>query len=179
VRPTLALETLRKGFDVGVPPQTDVRILGKVSISGPLNGAPLSNHALDPSVDSLPRQHVTRLSVSYHQVFSLSLMSRYHSTDSYEKRATEDNVVSVGDTDPDYAEADEDEFATQGQALISAILEYAPIEDVQKLLDDDAPLWYQDEDGWSALHAAASVEDAELVKMLLQHGALWNSGKLK
>jgi type IV protein arginine methyltransferase len=106
-------------------------------------------------------------------------MIRYQSTDGDEKRPTEDNIVSVGDTDPDYAEADEDEFATQGRALISAILEYAPIEDVQKLLDDDAPLWYQDEDGWSALHAAASVEDAELVKKLLQYGALWNSGKLK
>jgi hypothetical protein len=51
------------------------------------------------------------------------------------------------------------------------------MEDVQKLLDEDAPLWYQDKDGWSALHAAASVEDPELVKKLLQHGALWNSGK--
>ncbi|KAH8988028.1 S-adenosyl-L-methionine-dependent methyltransferase [Lactarius akahatsu] len=65
---------------------------------------------------------------------------------------------------------------TIGLALINAILEYAPIEDIQKLLDEDAPLWYQDEeDGWSALHAAASVEDAELVKKLLQHGAVWNS----
>ncbi|KAH9972414.1 arginine methyl transferase [Lactifluus volemus] len=102
-------------------------------------------------------------------------MSTYQSTDGDEKRPTEDSVVDVGDTDPDYAEADDDEFVTQGRALISAILEYAPIEDVQKLLDDDAPLWYQDEDGWSALHAAASVQDAELVKKLLQHGALWNS----
>jgi type IV protein arginine methyltransferase len=105
-------------------------------------------------------------------------MSTYQSTDGDEKRPTEDSVVDVGDTDLDYAEADDDEFVTQGRALISAILEYAPIEDVQKLVDDDAPLWYQDEDGWSALHAAASVQDAELVKKLLQHGALWNSGKL-
>jgi len=34
---------------------------------------------------------------------------------------------------------------------------------------------YQDEDGWSALHAAASIGDAELVKDLLRRGALWNS----
>ena len=53
----------------------------------------------------------------------------------------------------------------QGQAVIN---ETAPNGDVQKLLD---------EDGWSALHAAASVEDMELIKMLLQHSALWNSGK--
>lgn len=70
------------------------------------------------------------------------------------------------------------EIETLGQALISAILECAPPEDVQKLLDEDeAPLWYQDEDGWSALHAAASVEDAELIKSLLQRGAPWNSGE--
>ncbi|KAI9437714.1 hypothetical protein H4582DRAFT_2111855 [Lactarius indigo] len=63
-------------------------------------------------------------------------------------------------SDPDYVEDDEDEIAAIGLALINAILEYAPIEDIQKLLDEDAPLWYQDEDdGWSALHAAASVED--------------------
>ncbi|KAI0300992.1 S-adenosyl-L-methionine-dependent methyltransferase [Multifurca ochricompacta] len=85
-----------------------------------------------------------------------------------------------GDTDhkdieADYVEADEDEIATLGRALIDAILEYAPMEDVQGLLDKDAPLWYQDEDGWSALHAAASVEDADLVRKLLQRGALWNS----
>jgi hypothetical protein len=81
------------------------------------------------------------------------------------------------DNNPDHVETDEDGIATQGQALINAILENAPIGDVQKLLDEDPPLWYQDEDGWSALHAAASVEDMELIKVLLQHGALWNSGK--
>ncbi|KAI0288539.1 S-adenosyl-L-methionine-dependent methyltransferase [Russula brevipes] len=72
-------------------------------------------------------------------------------------------------------EADEGEIEALGRALINAILEYAPMEDVQRLLDEGAPLWFQDEDGWSALHAAASVEDAELVKTLLQRGALWNS----
>lgn len=70
------------------------------------------------------------------------------------------------------------EIEALGRALISAILERAPPEEVQKLLDEDeAPLWYQDEDGWSALHAAASVEDTELIKSLLQRGAPWNSGE--
>ncbi|KAI0250373.1 S-adenosyl-L-methionine-dependent methyltransferase [Lactifluus subvellereus] len=91
------------------------------------------------------------------------------------ERPAKGDVVTDVDNESDYVDVDEDEIATQGQALISAILDYAPIEDVQKLLDEDAPLWYQDKDGWSALHAAASVEDAELVKRLLQHGALWNS----
>jgi ankyrin repeat protein len=106
-------------------------------------------------------------------------MTRYQPTAGDGEKTAEGNVISDEDNDLDYIEADEDEVTTQGQALISAILMYAPIEDVQKLLDDDAPLWYQDEDGWSALHAAASVEDVELVKRLLQHGALWNSGKAR
>jgi type IV protein arginine methyltransferase len=79
------------------------------------------------------------------------------------------------DPDPD----DDGEIAALGRALITAILEYSPIGVVQELLDEDMPLWYQDEDGWSALHAAASVGDAELVKGLLQRGALWNSGEAR
>ena len=90
----------------------------------------------------------------------------------------EDDAIVDEDNDPDYIDDDEEEMAVLGMALINAILEYAPKQDIQKLLDEDAPLWYQDEeDGWSALHAAASVEDAELVKKLLQHGAVWNSGE--
>jgi ankyrin repeat protein len=87
--------------------------------------------------------------------------------------------VLAGDHD-NGGEADDpdSEIEALGQALINAILNHAPPEDVQKLLDEDeAPLWYQDEDGWSALHAAASVEDPELVKDLLQRGAPWNSGE--
>ncbi|KAI0267149.1 S-adenosyl-L-methionine-dependent methyltransferase [Gloeopeniophorella convolvens] len=91
-------------------------------------------------------------------------------------RPTEDDKpidqVIDDDGDPDYV--DEEEIAALGQSLVYAILDYAPPEDIQKLIDDDAPLWYQDEDGWSALHAAASVEDAELVKKLLKEGAPWN-----
>lgn len=90
----------------------------------------------------------------------------------------EDDTIAEDDNDPDYVDDDEEEIAVIGMALINAILEYAPKEEIQKLLDEDAPLWYQDEeDGWSALHAAASVEDAELIKKLLQHGAVWNSGE--
>lgn len=91
----------------------------------------------------------------------------------------EDDVIPEDDYDLDRSEAELGEITTLGRALIDAILEYAPIEDVQKLLDEDAPLWYQDEGGWSALHAAASVEDTELVKSLLQRGALWNAGKAR
>jgi ankyrin repeat protein len=89
------------------------------------------------------------------------------------------DAVLADDHDNDCGETDpENDIETLGQALINAILGRAPSEDVQKLLDEDeAPVWYQDEDGWSALHAAASIEDAELVKCLLQRGAPWNSGE--
>jgi|SRR6266850_1454645 len=88
-----------------------------------------------------------------------------------------DGVLADGHDNGDEADPDS-EIEALGQALIYTILNHAPPEDVQKLLDEDeAPLWYQDEDGWSALHAAASVEDAELVKDLLQRGAPWNSGE--
>lgn len=83
------------------------------------------------------------------------------------------------DDDSDQLEAELGKITELGQTLIDAVLEYVPIEDVQKLMDEEAPLWYQDECGWSALHAAASVENAELVKCLLQRGALWNAGKTR
>jgi protein arginine N-methyltransferase 2 len=104
-------------------------------------------------------------------------MTAYQPLPSEEKSAKGD-VSPDNDYDPDHIETELGEITALGRALIDAILGYAPIEDVQKLLDEDAPLWYQDEGGWSALHAAASVEDAELVKCLLQKGALWNAGKV-
>ncbi|EIM89705.1 uncharacterized protein STEHIDRAFT_92135 [Stereum hirsutum FP-91666 SS1] len=62
-----------------------------------------------------------------------------------------------------------------GQALIYGILQRKPIEDIRTILDAGAPLWYQDEDGWSCLHAAASLEDEKLIKVLLDEGAVWNA----
>src|SRR5260221_10799317 len=121
------------------------------------------------------------------QVLSLgfSCMSRYQPMDQDGEKPVKSDVLPDEERD-DRGDVQADglddeamgEIEALGQALISAILERAPPEDVQKLLDEDeAPLWYQDEDGWSALHAAASVEDAELIKSLLQRGAPWNSGE--
>lgn len=62
-----------------------------------------------------------------------------------------------------------------GQALITAILNRQSSSDIQALIKDGAPLWYQDEDGVSALHAAAYIEDSELVQQLIQKGAVWNA----
>jgi type IV protein arginine methyltransferase len=95
------------------------------------------------------------------------------------EKSAEVKVLSDEDHDSDQLEAELGKITELGQTLIDAVLEYVPIEDVQKLLDEDPPLWYQDECGWSALHAAASVENAELVKSLLQRGALWNAGKTR
>ena len=95
------------------------------------------------------------------------------------EKSAEVEVLSDEDHNSDQLEAELGKITELGQTLIDAILEYVPTEDVQKLLDEEAPLWYQDECGWSALHAAASVENAELVKSLLQRGALWNAGKTR
>jgi protein arginine N-methyltransferase 2 len=94
------------------------------------------------------------------------------------EKSADVDVLPDEDRDSDQLE-ELGKIAELGQALIDAVLEHVSIEDVQKMLDEDAPLWYQDECGWSALHAAASVENAELVKSLLQRGALWNAGKAR
>jgi type IV protein arginine methyltransferase len=65
-----------------------------------------------------------------------------------------------------------------GQQLIDAIFAGQSIEDLQELLDAHAPLWYQASDGTSALHAAAFRGDAELIKLLLDKGAIWNTSML-
>ncbi|KAI0036944.1 S-adenosyl-L-methionine-dependent methyltransferase [Vararia minispora EC-137] len=62
-----------------------------------------------------------------------------------------------------------------GLSLIEAVLSRQSCDEVQKIIDAGAPTWYQDEDGWSALHAAAHIEDQSLVLLLLQEGAVWNA----
>jgi type IV protein arginine methyltransferase len=63
-----------------------------------------------------------------------------------------------------------------GQALVSAILDRAPLSIIEQLLDADAPLWWQDADGWGALHAAAYAENEALIRLLIERGAVWNAG---
>ncbi|KAG2364901.1 hypothetical protein BDR07DRAFT_1278717 [Suillus spraguei] len=62
-----------------------------------------------------------------------------------------------------------------GTTLIQAILEKEPISNMQDLIDAGAPVWYQDDEGTSALHAAAYVENEQLVKLLIEEGAVWNA----
>ncbi|KAG6819583.1 hypothetical protein H0H93_010509 [Arthromyces matolae] len=62
-----------------------------------------------------------------------------------------------------------------GEQLITLILSDGSAEAVQALIDADAPLWYQNDEGMSPLHAAAYMQNPELVKMLIDRGAVWNA----
>lgn len=64
-----------------------------------------------------------------------------------------------------------------GGYLIFSILDRRPLPKFLTLIDAGAPLWYQDEDGTSALHAAAYIEDEKLVRILIEKGAIWNAGE--
>lgn len=63
-----------------------------------------------------------------------------------------------------------------GGYLIFSILNRRPLHKILTLIDAGAPLWYQDDEGTSALHAAACIEDEKLVRILIEKGAIWNAG---
>jgi protein arginine N-methyltransferase 2 len=66
-----------------------------------------------------------------------------------------------------------------GEELIAMILENESVEKISGLLDSGSPVWYQNEnEGISPLHAAAFVQNVELVKLLIEKGAVWNAGWL-
>jgi protein arginine N-methyltransferase 2 len=72
-----------------------------------------------------------------------------------------------------------DQLSNLGEHLINAILTDEPRETVLQIIESNAPLWYQNEaEGMSALHAAAYRQNKELVKLLIERGAVWNAGKL-
>jgi protein arginine N-methyltransferase 2 len=67
-----------------------------------------------------------------------------------------------------------------GGNLINAILHGISETHCKRLVEAGAPLWYQDEEeGISALHAAAYTENKELVRLLIEEGALWNAGSFR
>ncbi|PSR81140.1 hypothetical protein PHLCEN_2v6475 [Hermanssonia centrifuga] len=72
-------------------------------------------------------------------------------------------------------DTDVDEMVELGHDLIFSILERIPIDVVKAKVDAGGPLWFQDDEGISALHAAVYVENTELVRFLIQNGALWNA----
>ncbi|KAG6841891.1 hypothetical protein C0991_005621 [Blastosporella zonata] len=76
----------------------------------------------------------------------------------------------------DYIDTDVQELTDLGELLVASIISDEPIEAVQAIIDSGAPLWYQnDAEGMSALHAAAYMQNTELVKMLIAQGAIWNA----
>ena len=66
----------------------------------------------------------------------------------------------------------------QGSQLIQTIFSSSPsdLPEIQALINAGAPLWYQGEGGLSALHAACFSEHSEVVQLLIDCGAIWNSG---
>lgn len=78
----------------------------------------------------------------------------------------------------DLDDSDIDAVVTRlGEEFIARILENESVEKISGLLDSGSPVWYQNEDeGISPLHAAAFVQNAELVKLLIEKGAVWNAG---
>lgn len=71
-----------------------------------------------------------------------------------------------------------DGFLEVGRILIENIFEGKPLDELKALIvEQNAPLWYQDEpEGNSPLHAAAHVEDMQVIELLLENGAVWNAG---
>ena len=81
----------------------------------------------------------------------------------------------LGDGQSGELDVNVDALTTLGLGLISAILEHEPIDAIKAWIDQGAPLWFQDDDGTSPLHAAAYVQNSQLVKLLLDKGAVWNA----
>jgi ankyrin repeat protein len=71
----------------------------------------------------------------------------------------------------------EEAAATLGETLIEQILDNKPFDIIRASLDAGAPVWYQNQsEGISPLHAAAFTQNANLVKFLIEEGAVWNAG---
>ena len=82
------------------------------------------------------------------------------------------NALDVADGDMDV-----DVLVQLGYDLVDAILRRRPLKEIKEKIAGGAPVWYQDDEGTSPLHAAAYVENAELVRYLIEEGALWNAGE--
>ncbi|KAH9892483.1 hypothetical protein C8Q73DRAFT_648634 [Cubamyces lactineus] len=66
-------------------------------------------------------------------------------------------------------------LVSQGQELVDSILRRRPLAEIKAMIDAGAPVWFQDDEGLSPLHAAAYVENDELVRLLIDEGAVWNA----
>ncbi|GBE80993.1 Protein arginine N-methyltransferase 2 [Sparassis crispa] len=84
------------------------------------------------------------------------------------------NMASTVAEDSD-TDMEVEELIDLGNSLINAILERSSLSKIKRIIDAGAPLWFQDDEGMSALHAAAYVENEDLVRFLIGEGALWNA----
>ncbi|KAG7440873.1 arginine methyl transferase [Guyanagaster necrorhizus] len=67
-------------------------------------------------------------------------------------------------------------LAILGEHLINTILEGGSEETIKEIIDQGAPVWYQnDSEGLSPLHAAVYMQNQSLAKMFLEEGAVWNA----
>ncbi|KAI6134481.1 S-adenosyl-L-methionine-dependent methyltransferase [Pisolithus croceorrhizus] len=91
-------------------------------------------------------------------------------------RIPDDSQLDSVDSEVSAEDIEEINALTElGTTLIQAVLEKEPLTNVQDLIDAGAPLWFQDNEGISPLHAAAYVGSEQLVKMFLDEGAVWNA----
>ena len=74
-------------------------------------------------------------------------------------------------------EMDVDAVVAKGLELVDMILRRKPLSEIKEVIAAGAPVWYQDDEGTSPLHAAAFIENNELVRFLIDEGAVWNAGK--
>ncbi|CAK5265742.1 unnamed protein product, partial [Mycena citricolor] len=85
---------------------------------------------------------------------------------------SEPEVIDASSIDED----DIDAVSIFGEHLINVILAGESLDNIKKIVETGAPLWYQNElEGISCLHAAAYVQNTELVRYLIQEGAVWNA----
>ncbi|KAJ6593956.1 S-adenosyl-L-methionine-dependent methyltransferase [Mycena capillaripes] len=83
----------------------------------------------------------------------------------------------MSDSEPE-EQIELDALTDLGEQLIYSILAEEPLDTIKQLIESGAPLWYQtDSEGAriSSLHAAAYVQNRELVKLLIEGGAVWNA----
>lgn len=72
--------------------------------------------------------------------------------------------------------ADIEAASLLSEQLIRSILNNEPFASVKTFVDNGTPLWYQNEEGMTCLHAAAYGENTDLVRYLIERGAVWNAG---
>lgn len=80
------------------------------------------------------------------------------------------NDAASNDMDPEEA------AMVFGEHLVNSILAYEPLDKIEEILENGAPVWYENlAEGTSPLHAAAYTRNPLLAKSLIDKGAIWNA----